>query len=306
MNLLLTLALAVLWFGPGAAIDAGGQKVSPGAAQGLTRVVFVTVSDADGMPVSDLSAEDFVVKEGGKEREVTRARIEDTPIQMAIIVDDNGTGIFRFGLSRFVERLDGHAEFALSTMTGQMFKVVDYTSNRSAIQRGIASLSARPATNDGGQLLAGIHETAKELRRREARRPVIVVLTVGGEEHSTLRASYVLDALRDSRASLNVLTVAKSMLRSTVAITKPSTLLEESLELGEVLGDGPKQSGGQRYEIVASAGMLQGLQRLAGELTTQYTVEYALPPGVRPSEKLSVSLKRPGLTVRAPTKIPPR
>jgi VWFA-related protein len=304
MNLLLSLALVVLPPGPVPTDASARQSASP--AQGAARTVYVSVSDAEGVPVSDLAPEDFVVKEGGKDCEVTRARIEDTPLQVAIIVDDNGTGIFRYGLARFVERLDGRAEFSLSTVTGQMFKLVDYTTSVTAVQRGIASLAARPATDDGGQLLAGIHETAKELRKREAQRPVIVVLTVGGEEHSTLRASYVLDALRDSRASLNVLTVARSMLRSSINVTRPSALLEESLNLGEVLGDGPKQSGGRRDEIVATAGMLAGLQHLAEELSTQYTVEYALPPGVRPSERLNVTVRRPNLTVRAPTKIPRR
>ena len=304
MNLLLSLALVVLPLGPVPTDASARQSASP--VQGAARTVYVSVSDAEGVPVSDLAAEDFVVKEGGKDCEVTRARIEDTPLQVAIIVDDNGTGIFRYGLTRFVDRLDGRAEFSLSTVTGQMFKLVDYTTSVSAVQRGIASLAARPATDDGGQLLAGIHETAKELRKREAQRPVIVVLTVGGEEHSTLRASYVLDALRDSRASLNVLTVARSMLRSSINVTRPSALLEESLNLGEVLGDGPKQSGGRRDEIVATAGMLADLQRLAEELSTQYTVEYALPPGVRPSERLNVTVRRPNLTVRAPTKIPRR
>jgi hypothetical protein len=258
------------------------------------------------MPVDDLTADDFVIKEGGREYAVAKARIEDTPLQIAIIVDDNGSGIFRYGLARFVERLDGRAEFSLSTVTGQMFKVVDFTANAAAVQRGIASLAARPATHDGGQLLAGIHETAKELRKREAPRPVIVVLTVGGEEHSTLRASYVLDALRDSRASLNVLTVARSTLRSSINVTKPSALLEESLNLGEVLGDGPVRSGGRRDEIVATAGMLAGLQQLAEELARQYTVQYELPPGTRPNERLDVSVRRAGLTVRAPTRIPRR
>jgi VWFA-related protein len=302
MNLLLVLAVVALPLGTAPASASPQQP----ASQGTTRTVYVIVSDEQGLPVVDLTADDFVVKEGGKEYEVTRARIEDTPLQIAIIVDDNGSGIFRYGLARFVERLDGRAEFSLSTVTGQMFKVVDFTSNTAAVQRGIATLAARPATNDGGQLLAGIFDTAKDLRKREAPRPVIVVLTVGGEEHSTLRASYVLDALRDSRASLNVLTVARSTLRSSINVTKPSALLEESLNLGEVLGDGPVRSGGRRDEIVATAGMLSGLQQLAEELARQYTVQYELPPGVRPNERLSVTVRRSGLTVRAPTRIPRR
>jgi hypothetical protein len=35
------------------------------------------------------------------------------PMQIALLVDDNGTGIFRAGVARFIQRLLGHAEFAL-------------------------------------------------------------------------------------------------------------------------------------------------------------------------------------------------
>ena len=43
-----------------------------------------------------------------------------------------------------------------------------------------------------------------------------------------------------------VISVANSALRSTRAIDKPSALLDENLNLSEVLGEGPKQSGGSR------------------------------------------------------------
>jgi hypothetical protein len=47
-----------------------------------------------------------------------------------------------------------------------------------------------------------------------------------------------------------------------------------------------------------------GLQNLASELTSQYEVRYTLPPGAKRSEKLQVSVKRKGLVVHAPAKLP--
>ncbi len=41
------------------------------------------------------------------------------PLRIALVVDDNGTGIFRYGIAKFIERLQGRAEFAVSTVTGQ-------------------------------------------------------------------------------------------------------------------------------------------------------------------------------------------
>ena len=76
------------------------------------------------------------------------------------------------------------------------------------------------------------------------------------------------------------------------------------MNLSEVLGDGPKQSGGHREEIIAAAGIIQGIQQLAESLKSQYLIEYSLPAGVKPSDRLSVSVKRKGIALHAPTRIP--
>jgi VWFA-related protein len=269
-----------------------------------TRRVYVSAVDKAGTPVVDLTAADFTLKENGKERPILNVAPATGIMQIAILVDDNGTGLFRVGVARFIEALLNRAEFSISTVTGQMLKLVDYTSSAQPLSEAISKLNARPSTNDGGQLLDGISETSLELERREARRPVIVALTVGGQEHSTLPAHHVLDNLRKSGASLHVLTVVNNTLRSQPTATTAASLLGENMNLGEVLGDGPKQSGGYVAEIVAAAGAMTDLQRLSEALKRQYVIEYTLPDGVKPSGKLSVTVKRKGVEVHAPTRIP--
>lgn len=279
-----------------------GQAMPPSAAP--SRTIFVSVTDKDGRPVDDLTADDFEIKEGGRTVTVDSAAPASDEIQMALIVDDNGTGLFRSPLARFVQRMDGHALMSLSSVIGQTMKIVDYTSNTAAVMQGIARLNARPGTPDGGQLLEGISEAALELRKREAARPVIIALTVGGEEHSTATSSHVLDQLRKSGAALHVFSVERSALRSTVNATTPKDLLQENMHLNRVLGDGPKQSGGRHQSIVASTGFLMSLQNLATELLGQYRVVYRLAPGAKRSDRLTISLKRRGAIVRAPTRLP--
>lgn len=269
---------------------------------GVTRTVYVSVLKG-GTPVTDLSADDFVVKEGGKDREIVGAGMTTIPLRIALVVDDNGTGIFRYGVAKFIERLQGRAEFALSTVQGQHQKLVDYTGDLERLSLALGLLTARPATNDGGQLLEGIFETAKDFQKRRTARPIIVVLTVGGEEHSTLPAHHVLEELEKSGAALNVIAINSSTIRAMATVSKPSALLESNLNLSEVLGDGPKQSGGKREEIVASAGLVPGLQELAEALRNQYAVSFSRPDRPKDNEKLSISVKRSGLTVRAPMKL---
>src|SRR5436190_15213981 len=83
-----------------------------------TRRVYVSVLDSSGSPVVDLRAADFIVKEGGKAREISRAEEATSRMQIAILVDDNGTGLFRVAVARFIESLFGRAEFSISVVTG--------------------------------------------------------------------------------------------------------------------------------------------------------------------------------------------
>jgi VWFA-related protein len=280
--------------------------VAVASAEPRPRRVFISALDGNGAPVANLTAADVLVKENGKVRDIIRLAPATQPMQIAILVDDNGTGIFRYAVGKFVEALLGRAEFSISTVMPQTLKVVDYTANAQALSEAIGQLNARPSSNDGGQLLDGIAETAQELDRREAGRPIIVALTVGGQEHSSLPAHHVLDKLRQSGASLHVFLVVNNTLRSQPATTTAAGLLGENMNLGEVLGDGPKQSGGRREEIIAATGIAGVMQQLAEVLKQQYVIEYTLPDGVKPSDKLSVSATRKGVTLRAPTRIPDR
>jgi hypothetical protein len=280
---------------------AGLQERTAGEA--TLRTVYVTAVDDKGAPVLDLVPADVVVRENGQQRAVVQVEPAREPMHIALLVDDNGTGLFRYAVAGFIQRLLPHAVFSITTVTGQPLKLVDYTRDTAALIDAIGLISARPATPDGGQLLAGIYEAARELERIEAERPVIVVLTVGGEEHSTMLAREVLNQVRDSGASLNVFAVTNSVLRQTAPIDRAATLLETVINISEVLGDGPSQSGGVREEIVAVTGPLQRLQLLAEQLPYQYRVTYTLPPGVRPSDRLGVSTSRRGVSLRAPTRV---
>jgi len=279
-----------------------GALAPPQAAQ--PRRVYVSALDANGAPVDDLTPEDVQIKEGGKTCDIAHVGPALGKMQIAIVVDDNGTGIFRVAIARFIEALFGRAEFAISAVTGQTMKLTDYTTDRSELIAAINKLGARPGSADGGQLLEGITESAQELRRREAGRPIIVALTVGGEEHTPLQPAHAFNLLRQSGAALHVVAVIGSQLRGTAATTKPSELLGENLSLGEVLGDGPKRSGGHREEVSAVAGVDTGLNQLAETLKHQYMIEYMLPAGAKRSDRLSVTTKRKGITLRAPTHIP--
>ena len=73
-----------------------------------------------------------------------------------------------------------------------------------------------------------------------------------------------------------------------------------------MIGDGAKQSGGRRVEVSATISVSKGLQQLAGDLSAQYMLQYVLPEGVKLDRRLNVSIKRRGVSLRAPSLIPDR
>ena len=89
--------------------------ISP-TVQSRTNTIFVTATAENGAPIVDLVADDLAIKEDGKDRDILKVEMARVPMQIAIIVDDNGSGIFRSGLVNFVQQLQGRAEMSLSSV----------------------------------------------------------------------------------------------------------------------------------------------------------------------------------------------
>ena len=267
--------------------------------------VYANVIDNQRKQVTGLGVADLFVKEDGVERPVISAEPATEEMQIAVLVDDNGTGIFRFGLNALGELLQGRATISLSVITNQVQRVFDYTTDSKIWFAGFGRTGLRPATPEGGQLLEGIFSAAKDITRREARRPVIIALTVGGEEQSPLPSRRVLDELNRSRANFHVLFVNIPAVRPSRPAAKPSDLLEGNFNLNRVLGDGPGESGGRHREVLAMNALAVEVQEIARDLLAQYAITYSRGTTRNP-QKLQVSVRRPDMAVIAPTRAPRR
>lgn len=255
------------------------------AAAGVQRTVYFSAVDANGAAVSDLTAADLTVKEGGKDRAIDAVAAATGPLQVAMIVDDAGSGAFQAGVAKFLELTQRKAEVAITALEPQPMKVMDFTGSFDEFRTAIGRVGPRgKVTTVGEQIMSAVEAAAKDLQKRKAARPAIIVMTVGGEQQQSNDAEPALKALKESGASLNL-----------VYLT--------GLELGKVLGDGPRQSGGMTLEV--SNGVPPGpvLEKIAQTLMHQYVLTYTLPDGVKPSEKLALSTSRKGVKLLAPSKI---
>jgi VWFA-related protein len=284
------LAALVLWV--------GGATV---AAQPVTRTVYVTVTDGQGAPVQGLTGADFVVKEGGKEREIVKAEPPTAKMHLALLVEERliADGGVRMGLYEFMKRVIQEAEISLITVGLRNQTLVDYTSSPDALVDALNRLSLNP--NPNSNMTEGIREAARAIEADHAERPVLVVVAISGGQAGGAPSKDVLDAVRQSRVVMHSVTLSGGDTNN-----GDVSSLGDASNREHVLGDGPKQSGGRRLEIVTTSATQKALQQVAGDLLAQYAISYTLPDGVKPDKRFSASVKRKGASLRAPNVIADR
>jgi VWFA-related protein len=291
---LLAFGLAALVLAP---LDLGqAPPRRPLAADVRSRDVYVSVVDGKGVPVTGLSAADFIVREDGVTREVLRAEPATAPMQVVVLVDDSQAAEgalqpLREGLNAFIDKLGGRAEIGLVVVGDRASSLVPPTTDTAALKKGVDRIF--PRTGSGAYLLDGIMDVSRGFEKRKAERPVIVALTMEGVEYSNLQYQNVLKQLDASGAALHVVAVG----------TPSSSLVDEMRNRNMVIADGTERTGGRRDQLLTPSAISEALPRVANELLNQYVVTYGRPDALIPPEKIEVSVSRPGVTVRAPTRV---
>ena len=279
--LTIAAACALTMTGPVKATD-GSAAVRPD----VQRQIYFSALDKQGAPVTDLTAAELTVKEGGKERAIAEVKPATAPMHVALFIDDAGSGSFQVAVAKFFETLLRQAKFAVSIMNPQPIKVADYTADPGELRAALGRLGQRGKVDvDGEQIIDAVSGAAKELQQLKASRPVIVVLTASGETTISSQSDNTLNVLRASGASLHVLYVI-------------------NVELGKVLVEGPKQSGGMTQQVGRGVPVAPVLAKITDVLTNQYVLTYTIPDGVKLSDRLSLTTSRKDVRLLAPTRLP--
>ena len=262
-------------------------------AQATERTVYASVVDKDDAPVTGLSTGDFIVREDDVAREVLRVSPASEPMHIAVLVDTSQAMEehlldIRTALRAFFKQIGGKHDIALIGLGERPTVLSDYTRDAARLEKSIGSVFSR--TGSGTYIMDAIVETSDGFRKRKATRPHIVVYAARGPEFSERYHQSVIEALRESGATLH-----------TLMLTKPGAAMasREEQELAKAVADGTKISGGRRDDLLTPMALTDRLQSLGNELEHQYQVVYARPSRLVPPKSVEVTVKRPSLTVRA-------
>ena len=276
-----------------------GPRLSAAPKAATTRTVFVTITDSKGAPVPDLTAANFKIKEGGKDREITKAVPATTKAHLALMVEERliGDAQTRLGLFEFVKRLSGVAEISLVTVGLKNTSLTPFVTDVNVVLKAINELSLNPQPTSN--LTECISDMAKIFDEQNVERPVMVVVAFAGGQVGAA-ASSILNTIRQSGSQLYAVTFA---IQGSNNSSNLSTMGDEAGR-EQVLGDGSKQSGGRRIEVVTTAAIQKSLFQVADDLAAQYQISYSLPDGVKPDKRFNLTVDRKGLTVRTPQALP--
>ena len=262
------------------------------SAQGpRERTMFVSAVDQKGEPVEALGPNDFIIREDGAAREVLRVSRATEPIDIAILVDDSGAseGVMprvREGLTAFINRMSKGNQIAIIAMADRPTILSDYSSNTTRLLDAVGLLW--PRSRSGSTFMDSLYEVSRGLGRRETPRAVIVPVMTDGGDFVNRHYEQVMPEVKKAGAAIHAVTIGNFMSSDT----------DELRNRGRILAEGTRDTGGQRVNLLTPMAVQSSLERLARELSSQYKVVYGRPESLIPPEKIEVSARRPGLTMR--------
>ena len=255
------------------------------------RTMFVSAVDQKGEPVEGLGPADFIIREDGAAREVLRVSRATEPIDIAILVDDSAASDaliprVREALRAFIGTMSKGNQISIVGLADRPTILANYTQNTKLLQDAIGLLW--PRTRAGSTLLDAIFEVSRGLEKRDTPRAVIIPVITDGGDFANRQYKQVMDEVKQAGAAIHAITVGDF----------GATDDEELRNRARVLSEGTRTSGGQRVNLLTPMSVQQTLDRLGRELSAQYKVVYGRPESLIPPDKIEVSARRPGITMR--------
>jgi hypothetical protein len=261
-------------------------------AQALQRSIYASALDQSGAPVPNLGPTDFVVREDKVAREILSVAPATDPMQIALLVDNSQAGEqftrdYREALPAFINAIaadesGARHQIAIITLAERPTINTAYTFDFQQAIKGANRIFGTPGS--GAYLLDGIIETSQDIKKKNLTRPVILAITTEGPELSDRQYMTVIEPLRESGASLSVVTVGNPR--------------NNNYDRSVVIDMGTRDTGGRNDVLMTGSALASRMRQIANELTHQYRVTYARPDTLIPPDQVTIAAAKPGLTVR--------
>jgi VWFA-related protein len=253
--------------------------------------VWVSVTDANGRLVSNLTRDDFEIAENAVAQPITQFADERVPVSLGLLVDASdsmrGQKIVdaHAAVARFLgELLDSRDEVFVSAFNHAPNVLANWTTPPERLRRVLEGV--RPS--GGTAIYDALMTFVPFLGKRAHMRAALLVISDGADTASDATLRDVREAVRRTDAGVYA-----------IAIDAPDTRESRRVNpqaLREITGP----NGGYTEVVRSVADLGPATQRLADELNHQYALAYAgVPPADSTFRSIRVRMKDERYTARA-------
>ena len=268
-----------------------------------TQSLFVSLSDADGEPVTDLTPEDVVVRWDDVECETLDLEPIDWPVRVTVFVD-NGPGghavlaHIREGVRLFVDELPEEVPVGLATISERVQFMTKHTTDREELLSGIGLTV--PQHGPAVFLDALIERAAEDLADDKERQyfPVIVMVATTGPEASTQQRPRPFDRMMQRLLETHATVHTRMYAPAAGLWVQPhGDQVRWGIDISQATGGSyDSLSTGIGFRTLLPE-LGQDIARKHRLVSTQYRVTYAPPDNASDQPAVRVVTTRAGLTV---------
>jgi Ca-activated chloride channel family protein len=227
-------------------------------------LVNTTVTDNTGRYIANLKANDFLLEEDGKVRQISLFAAEETPFAVAILIDSsasmqNKLNRARVAAAQFAETLREDDVTAVYSFNNKVHSLQDFSGSKD-ISPDIWELEAKDTT----ALYDAMYTALEALSKRSEQRRAIIVISDGGDNASKHTEKQVLE--QAVKTSANIYTI-------------DITDMTDSKNANSMIASGllknfSDKTGGQYLKTVGGKQLSERLLEVSKELRAQYTLGF--------------------------------
>ena len=252
--------------------------------------LFVTVADAQGRLVPDLTKDDFEVLDNNKPQPIVYFENVVQPISVVVMLDTSGSmtgsiSLLKEAAEQFLLRLLPADQGRVGAFNDKIQISARFTNDRDELIGDVKELDF----GNGTRLWDAVLMSLDELKGVEGRR-VVLVFTDGEDTESRTRFGTTVDRARMDEAMVYAIGLESNYFNGQRMVrSEPDGGLRKIAD----------ETGGGYFELKKTADLAPTFTRVAQELHAQYVMGFTPTVLDGKVHKLSVRIKNPGMTARA-------
>jgi Ca-activated chloride channel family protein len=252
--------------------------------------LFVTVADAEGRLVPDLTQDDFEILDNNKPQPIVYFENVIQPITVIVMLDTSGSmtgsiSLLKEAAEQFFIRLLPADQARVGAFNDKIELTAHFTGNRDQLITDTKQLDF----GNGTRLWDAVELSIDELKGIDGRR-VVLVFTDGDDTDSKIGFGSVVERARVDETMIYAIGLESNYFDGQRMVrSQPDSGLRKIAD----------ETGGGYFELKKSADLAPTFTRVAQELHAQYVMGFTPTQLDGKVHKLAVRLKKPGMTARA-------